>query len=129
MVGGEVDAVRGCGVEEEEDEEENGSRDVDEGVYAVGPVKEERVLQEPVLDWEFPEYVEGLLEVDYLEGVAASDVDGTLEHCHGAEGAAKLIDLRVLVGYMCVYVVACIPSRLGPNTRPQPRKGTSSTGD
>lgn len=40
VVGGKVDAVLRCGVEEEEDEEEDGAGDVDEGVNSVGPVEE-----------------------------------------------------------------------------------------
>jgi hypothetical protein len=82
-----------CGVVKQPDEEEDCAWDVDEGVDAVGPVHEERVFEEPVLHVEFEEYVEALLEGDYLEGVAARDVDGAFDHCYGAEGPAKLVDL------------------------------------
>ena len=54
---GQVDAVLCGGVEEEPDEEEDGSGDVDEGVDAVCPVHEEGVLEEPALDVEFEEDV------------------------------------------------------------------------
>jgi len=72
----EVDAVACRGVVEEEDEEEDGSWDVDEGVDAVRPVHEEGMFEEPVLYGELPEDVQTLLEVDDLESMFASDVDG-----------------------------------------------------
>lgn len=55
------------------------------------------MLEEPVLHRELPEYVQTLFKVDYLEGVPTRDVDSAFEHCYCAEGAAELVDLRVLV--------------------------------
>lgn len=66
-VGGEGEGETigaGCGVVVEPDEEEDCGGDVDEGVYAIGPVHKERVGEEPVLDGEFVEEVESLLEAD-----------------------------------------------------------------
>lgn len=93
----EVEVVAGGGVEEEPDEEEDGAGDVDEGVDAVGPVEEEGVLEEPVLDVEFVEEVEALLEVDDLEGMLAGDVDGGFDEGYGREGAAELVYLKLSV--------------------------------
>jgi hypothetical protein len=61
---------------------------VDEGVYPIYPYQCDGVLEEEVLDWEFPEYVEGLFEVNYLEGMFAGNVDGSFDEGYGGEGAA-----------------------------------------
>ena len=66
---------------------------MDEGVCAVRPVEEERVLQEPRLDVEFEEEVELLLEMDDLEGVATRYVDGAFDHCDCGECATELVYL------------------------------------
>lgn len=76
------------------DEEENGTGDVDEGVYAVDPVQKEGARQEPSLEGQFPEDVQVLLEVDELQSVFAGHVDGSFDESQGCEGSAYLIDLN-----------------------------------
>ena len=55
------------------------------------------MFEKPALDREFVEEMQTLLEVDELERMAACDIHGAFDHRHGAEGAAKLVDLLVLV--------------------------------
>jgi hypothetical protein len=50
-------ALAGCGEVVEDDEEEDGSGDMDEGIDPVDPMEQSRMLEEPVLDGEFPEYL------------------------------------------------------------------------
>lgn len=45
------------GVVVEPDEEEDGAWDVDEGIYPVDPRHGKGMLEEELLDWQFPEYV------------------------------------------------------------------------
>jgi len=89
----QIDAVLRRGVVEQPYEEQDSSGDVDEGVYAVCPVHEEGVAQEPCLDLQLVKYVEVLFEVDELEGVAAGDGYGAFYHCYCGEGSAELVDL------------------------------------
>ena len=98
-----VEAVAGRRVVEKEDEEEDGTRDVDEGVDAVGPVHERGMFEEPVLDGEFPEDMETLFEMDDLQGVTAGDVDCVLDHSHGGKGATELVDLFRLVSSLLLF--------------------------
>jgi hypothetical protein len=91
---GKFEAVACRGIVKEEDEEKNRSGDVDEGVYAVGPVHEEWVLEEPVLHGKLPEDVEALLEVDDLKGMLAGDVDGGVDQSHCGKGTTELVDLN-----------------------------------
>ena len=90
----QIDAVLRRGVVEQPYEEQDGAGDVDEGVYAVCPVHEEGVAQEPCLDLQLVEYVEVLFEVDQLEGVAAGNCYCAFDHCHCGEGSAELVDLK-----------------------------------
>lgn len=76
----------------EGNQEEDGSGDVDERVDAVDPVEQGRVVEEPLLDRELPEDVQALLEVDDLQSMLASDVDGALDESEGGEGASDLVD-------------------------------------
>ena len=130
MVRGERDAVLHGRVEEEEYQEEDGAGDVDEAVDSVGPVEQQRVLQEPALDVEFEENVEALLEVDELQSMAAGDIHGALNHRYSTEGTSELV-------YLCMLVSCCkvhlgnrrLPSISKPNTMPQPRTGTFSAVD
>lgn len=92
-----INAVACCGVVEEPDEEEDSARDVYEGINAVRPVHQERMLQEPVLYVKFEEDVESLLERNDLEGVPARDVDGAFDHGDGGKGTAELVYLRHLL--------------------------------
>lgn len=77
----------------QEDEEENGSRDVDERVDAVDPVDESGTFEEPFLNGQLPEDMQALLEVDELESMFASDVDGAFDESQSRESPAELVDL------------------------------------
>jgi hypothetical protein len=88
-----MDTIARCGIVEEPYKENDGTGNVDEGVYTVGPAHEEGVVEEPALKGGLVEEVQTLLEVDKLESVPACDVDGAFDHCYGAEGAAELVDL------------------------------------
>lgn len=89
----QVDAITSCGVVEQPHEEEDSAGDVDERVDAVRPVHQEGMLEEPPLYIKLVEQVEPLLKVNELEGMSSSDVDGTLDHGHGAESTAELVYL------------------------------------
>lgn len=77
----------------EDDEEENTPWNVDERVRPVGPVHQRCVLQEPLLDGSLDEDVQPLFQVDELQGVSTSNVDGRLIHCQGADGPTDLVHL------------------------------------
>lgn len=66
---------------------------MDKRVYAVGPMHQRMMFEEPALYIEFVEDVEPLLEMDDLEGVAPGDVNGAFDHRYGGECAAELIYL------------------------------------
>lgn len=81
-------------VVEEPNQEEDSPRYVDERVYAVDPMHKGRILHEEVLDLEFVEDVETLLEVDELQSMVPRDVHGAFDYGDGRECATKLVDLR-----------------------------------
>lgn len=89
-----INPVAGGGVVEQPYEEENGSRNVDERIYAVGPVQDEWVLQEPMLDGKLPEDMKPLLEMDDLKSMSASDINSAFNEGHSREGAAQLVYLE-----------------------------------
>jgi hypothetical protein len=64
---------------------------VDEGVGAVDPVHQSRVVKEVLLDRWLPENVEALFEVNQLKGMVASRVNGSLNDHHCGESSPKLI--------------------------------------
>ena len=51
-------------------------------------------LEEPLLETDFPEDSEALLDVDELEGMLASDIDGAFDEGKCGECAAELVDLK-----------------------------------
>jgi hypothetical protein len=65
---------------------------VNEGVYAVGPVEEDWMGEEIVLDRELEEYVEALLEVDDLQRVVPRDINCARHKSYGCKSAAELVD-------------------------------------
>lgn len=77
----------------EDDQIENGARNVDERVGLVGPSQKLGALEEPALEGWLNEDAQTLLQVDNLEGVLPRGIDcGFLEgDCR--ESASQLIDL------------------------------------
>lgn len=53
---------------------------MDEGVYTVDPVQQKWMFQKPLLEGHFPKDTESLLQVDHLESMLSSDVDGALDN-------------------------------------------------
>ena len=105
----EVDTVLHCGIEKEENEEQDRAGDVDEAVDSVCPVEEQGVLYEPPLNVEFVEDVKALLQVDDLKSMSAGDIDSAFHHCDSTEGTAQLIDLGMSAKTTLRYVRSTEP--------------------
>jgi len=122
-----VQPVAYCGIVVEPDEEKDATGYVDERVDAVAPHHEERVRKEVLLDGDFVEEVQSLLDADNLESVLAGDVDGALDECDCSEGTTDLVDLMICIVSIGCLNSACVcglPSRSTPSTKLRPRKGT-----
>jgi len=78
----------------QDDEEQNGARNVDEGVDAIGPAHESWALEEPLLNGRLNENAKTLFGVDDLQGMLACGVNGRSFQGQGGEGAAKLVHLK-----------------------------------
>lgn len=87
-------ATSGGGDVVEDDEEENGTRDMNKGVDSVDPTHGGGILQEVLLDRNLDKHVEGLFQMNDLQGVSASHIDGPFDESDGRESATELIDLK-----------------------------------
>lgn len=90
----EIEAITGCGVVEQPDEEQDCAWDVDERVDAVRPVHEEGMLQEPMLNVELKEDVEPLLQMDESQSMLASHIDRLIYKSKSCKSTSELIYLR-----------------------------------
>lgn len=53
---------------------------MDKGIYTVDPVQQNWVFQKPLLKGHFPKDTESLLQMNQLESMLSSDVDGALHN-------------------------------------------------
>lgn len=86
-----------CGHVVHDDQEQDRSGDVNEGIGSVRPVHESWSIEEPSLNWKLDEHMEALLEVDQLQCVSPRDIDGGIVEKQGGESAAKLINLEAML--------------------------------
>jgi len=87
-------SLTGGGEVIQEDEEENRSGDMDEGVSTVGPSHQVGVVEEPVLDWSLNEDAQSLLNVNKLQSMLSGNINSSLYKGEGCEGSTKLVDLQ-----------------------------------
>ena len=101
---------------------------MDKAVQPIDARHQARKGHEELLDRNFPEDVQALLELDQLEGMSASDVDSAFDESHGRECAAELIDLmhvQISPGSLTrLWLAVDLPSISEPNTMPQPETET-----
>lgn len=55
------------------------------------------MLKEPLLDRPLDEDVQPLFQMDELQSVSTSNVDGRLVHCQGTDGPTDLVHLLKIV--------------------------------
>lgn len=87
---------------------------MDERVNAVDPVQDLGVRKEPLLEANLPENPEALLNVDELEGMLASDVDGAFDESQRSECATNLVNLRVK---QCQFLSQSSPTQTTKRTQ------------
>jgi len=122
-----VQPVAYCCVIVEPDEEKDATGYVNERVDAVDPHHEEGVREEVLLDGDFIEEVQSLLDADDLESMLAGDVNGTLDECDCSKSTTELVDLSVCtvsIGFLDSACACSLPSRSMPSTKLRLRRGT-----
>lgn len=72
------------------------------------------MLKEELLYWYFPEYVEGLFELDKLKGVFAGDVDGSFDEGYSCECSTELVHLESVNRVSCSKLANTYPVNQAP---------------
>lgn len=68
-------------------QEKDRARNMDKRIYTVDPVQKKWMLQKPLLEGHFPKDTESLFQMNQLESMRSSDVDGALDNSNGGKSS------------------------------------------